>query len=191
MRAFIGSPDDHESQLLAVPQLDEGVSRRSSQLLYKICKARGILPASYIIQPEHTHVGEFGWRGGFADVSKGEYRGRSVAIKHLRIGRKDEFDNIFKVGNYIQLMHRSCSPSTKQLCREVLIWKRLSHPNVLPLLGVSWSKDPQYFRIISEWMPNGSVMEHIRSNPQTNRLRLASPAVHFLRCFILMCFNNS
>jgi len=102
-----------------------------------------------------------------------------VAIMHLRIGTKDEFDNIFKVGNYNLLVGCGRLPSIKQLCREVLIWKRLSHPNVLPLLGVSVSKDPQYFRIISEWMPNGNVMEFIKSNPQTNRLSLASPTVHF------------
>ena len=59
-----------------------------------------MLPTIYIVQPEHTHVGEFGWAGGFADVSKGKYRGRPVAIKHMRIATKDEFDNIFKVGNY-------------------------------------------------------------------------------------------
>ena len=77
-------------------------------------------------------------------------------------------------------MHCSHLPSTKQLCREVLIWKRLSHPNILPLLGVSVSKSPQYFRIISEWMPNGNVMEYIKSDPQTNRLRLVGRAVvHF------------
>ena len=66
----------------------------------------------------------------------------------------------------------------QRLCREVLIWKRLSHPNVLPLLGVSMSKNPQYFRIISEWMPNGNVKEYIRSNPKANRLRLVSLGIH-------------
>ena len=71
--------------------------------------------------------------------------------------------------------HRNRSPPTQGLCREVLIWKRLSHPNVLPLLGVSVSKSPQYFRIISEWMPNGNVTEYTRSNPEANRLRLVSP----------------
>ena len=58
-----------------------------------------MLPASCVVQPELTHVGEFGWSGGFADVSKGEYLGRPVAIKHLRIGTKDEFDKVFKVGD--------------------------------------------------------------------------------------------
>jgi serine/threonine protein kinase len=70
--------------------------------------------------------------------------------------------------------------SVQRLCREVLTWKRLSHPNILPLLGVSVSKNPRHFRIISEWMPNGNVMEYINSNPEANRLRLVSPVVHSL-----------
>jgi len=85
-------------QFLTLHHLDERLFRRCSRLLYKICKARGILPASYVVQPELTQVGEFEWSGGFADVSKGEHRGGPVAIKHLRTVAKDEFDKIFKVG---------------------------------------------------------------------------------------------
>ena len=87
-------------QLLILPHLDEKPSRRFSRLLYKICKACGILPTSYVIQLDLARVGEFGWRGGFADVSKGEHQGRPVAIKHLRIGPKDGFDKVFKVSDY-------------------------------------------------------------------------------------------
>jgi len=66
-----------------------------------------MLPASYVVQPELIYVGEFGWGGGFADVSKGEYHGLPVAIKHLRIGTKDEFNKIFKVSD-------SALPDTSQ-----------------------------------------------------------------------------
>ena len=90
-------------QLLTLPHLNEKLSKRSSRLLYKICKACKILPASYVIQPELTHVGEFGWSGGFADVSKGKYRERPVAIKHLRVGANDEFNKIFKVSDRTRL----------------------------------------------------------------------------------------
>ena len=83
-----------------MPHLDQKLFVRCSQLLYKICKARGVLPASYVVTPELTHVGEFEWGGGFADVSKGKHQGRPVAIKHLRVRRKDGFDNVFKVSNY-------------------------------------------------------------------------------------------
>ena len=63
---------------------------------------------------------------------------------------------------------------TQRFCREIIGWKRLSHPNVLPLLGVSVSTDPPSFRIVSEWMRNGNVMEYTRSNPEVNRLQLVS-----------------
>ena len=62
-----------------------------------------MLPASYVIHPELIHVGEFERTGGFADVSKGEYQGRPVAVKHLRVGTKEENDKIFKVSNCTRL----------------------------------------------------------------------------------------
>ena len=59
-----------------------------------------MLPTSYVVKPELTHVGKIGWQGGFGDVSKGEHRGRPVAVKHLKVRTdSDEFDKIFKVGN--------------------------------------------------------------------------------------------
>lgn len=149
-----------------------------------------MFPVSYIIQPELTYVGEFEWEGGFADVSRGEYGGRPVAVKQLKARAKDGFDKVFKVsdrtwpGDYGRLF------SIQRLCREVLIWKRLSHPNILPLLGVSMSNSPQYFRIISEWMPNGHVTEYIRSNPEVNRLRLVSLAMVSSRGFMLIALDG-
>ena len=164
--------------LTSLPHPNEKLFRRCSRLLHKICKARGILPASCIVQPESIRVGDFERSGGFADVSKGEYQGRPIAIKQLRIrvGSKDEIDNVFKVGTRTRLDRYNRLFSTQGLCREILIWKHLSHPNVLPLFGVSVSKNPQHFRIITEWMPNGDVAEYISLNPGANRLRLVSPA---------------
>jgi len=91
--------DDYEIQFLTLPHLDERLLRRSSGLLYKICKAQEMLPTSHIIQPEHIRVGEFRWKGGFADVGKGEHCGRPVAVKQLRIERRDEPGNTFKVSS--------------------------------------------------------------------------------------------
>jgi len=63
----------------------------------------------------------------------------------------------------------------QRLCREIVTWKYLSHPNILSLLGVSVSRDPLCFLILSKWMPNGNVMQYARSNPGANRLRLVGP----------------
>ena len=67
----------------------------------------------------------------------------------------------------------------QQFCREIIVWKHLSHPNILPLLGASLSTRPYYsFRMVSPWMKNGNVMEYTRSNPSTNHLRLVSMFSH-------------
>ena len=66
----------------------------------------------------------------------------------------------------------------QQFCREIIVWKHISHPNILPLLGVSFSTHPYSFRMVSPWMKNGDVMEYTRSNPSANRLQLVSALVY-------------
>ena len=58
------------------------------------------------------------------------------------------------------------------LYREAVMWKRLDHPNIVPFKGVTL--DP--LRVVSEWMPGGDLTGYISQNPQTNRIRLVSPA---------------
>ena len=54
------------------------------------------------------------------------------------------------------------------------MWKRLKHPNILPLLGVTL--DP--LQLISHWMPGGILPEYLKKNSDVDRLRLvgATPA---------------
>ena len=60
--------------------------------------------------------------------------------------------------------------SRQRLFQEIVIWRRLSHPNVLPVLGVS----PQLFPlcIVTEWTINGNIMDFTSKHPEVNRLRL-------------------
>ena len=48
--------------------------------------------------------------------------------------------------------------------------KRISHPNIVPFLGVSDAPAP--LSMVSEWMPNGNVRDYVRRNPDTSRLQL-------------------
>ena len=108
----------------------------------------------------------------FADVSKGEYLGSPVAVKHLRVyeGGRGQF---FKVPSTYSV-HTRFSTFTQWLCREVIGWKHLKHPNILPLLGVSMVANASYFDILTEWMPNGNLMQYAKSHPEVNRLQLVS-----------------
>ena len=51
------------------------------------------------------------------------------------------------------------------------MWKHLHHQNIVPLLGVTSSP----VQLISEWMPNGELTEHIKRHPDTDRLGLVGP----------------
>jgi serine/threonine protein kinase len=61
----------------------------------------------------------------------------------------------------------------QRFAREVLVWKRLSHPNVLPFLGV-WTTHQFKFAMVSVWMPHGNVVDYVQKHPKTNRLTLVS-----------------
>ena len=55
--------------------------------------------------------------------------------------------------------------------REAVLWGRLSHPNILKLVGVQEDTEKREFVAVSEWMERGTIMNYIRNNP-TNRLEL-------------------
>ena len=56
--------------------------------------------------------------------------------------------------------------------REVVVWKRLQHPNIVTFLGVP-SKVPP-FEIVCEWMENDRITEYVRKNPEADRVGLVS-----------------
>jgi len=58
----------------------------------------------------------------------------------------------------------------QRFCREVMAWKSLHHPNVLPLLGVTMAKDR--FVMVSEWMVKGNINEFVKAEPSADRLEL-------------------
>ena len=151
-------------------------------LLSKICKARGIIPASYAIRLELVRIGEVLHQGGFGDVYDGEYLGLPVAVKRLRMYEGDR-DRIFKVF-LINVKYVHCSVLSQRLCREVIGWKHLSHPNILPLMGVSVPANAHSFHILTERMSNGNVMQYTKSHPEANRLQLVRSLAVSL-CFLL------
>lgn len=50
----------------------------------------------------------------------------------------------------------------KRVSRELLVWSRLHHPNIIQLLGYALeTKDTGYPMLISEWMVNGSLAKYM------------------------------
>ena len=46
--------------------------------------------------------------------------------------------------------------------------KRLAHPNIVPLLGIT----PEPLQLVSEWMPGGDLTEYIKNHSDANRVDL-------------------
>lgn len=64
--------------------------------------------------------------------------------------------------------------TSRQTLRGSALWKRLKHPNIVPFLGVT--TDPP--QLISDWMPNGNVVEYMQLHPDADRLGLVCPPFH-------------
>jgi len=64
----------------------------------------------------------------------------------------------------------------QRFCREGVAWKHLRHPNVLPLIGVTVSK--QRFAMVSAWMGNGNINRFIEKDQHVNRIELVRVALN-------------
>jgi len=60
------------------------------------------------------------------------------------------------------------------------MWKNLSHPNVLSLIGIPDTFEDGKFSMVCEWMANGNIMEYVRGN-SGNHLKLVCHSRIFLR----------
>ncbi|EEB94653.1 hypothetical protein MPER_06498 [Moniliophthora perniciosa FA553] len=56
-------------------------------------------------------------------------------------------------------------------CEEALVWTRLCHPNILPLLGVNVTEFAPAFCFIA-WMGDGEFMWYLKRTPDHNRLQI-------------------
>src|SRR5579872_1392860 len=66
----------------------------------------------------------------------------------------------------------------QDFCREVITLKRMSHPNILELVGVMMND--QEWAMVSPWMANGDIMGYLKGHHQANPLKLASIAFRSL-----------
>ncbi|KAJ6577986.1 kinase-like domain-containing protein [Mycena capillaripes] len=131
-------------------RVDIGLSDRRlcKTRLRSLVRTHGVLPFSFNVSglkiPLHPVSG-----GGFSDIYNGELNEEAVCIKVLRIFTTElQLNKIYK-----------------ELAREVLIWKELSHPNVLPLLGIDLTARKPSCCLVSPWMKNGNVMAFLERYP--------------------------
>ncbi len=53
----------------------------------------------------------------------------------------------------------------QNLGREVRLWSKLNHPNVLPLLGYFLEGPMAIPNFVSQWMKNGTLVDYMKHRP--------------------------
>lgn len=68
------------------------------------------------------------------------------------------------------------STPTQRLIREMKVWGKLRHPNILPFIGFFLSDDLDEALLISQYEPRGSVPRYLKENElgEVGRFQLVS-----------------
>ncbi|TDL17541.1 kinase-like protein [Rickenella mellea] len=127
-----------------------------AQTLARLAKSTACYPDSLILGSV-CRIGKDPMAGGgFADVWKGRFGEKTVALKAFRIFQKKPQEKAFNA-----------------LSHEAVIWRQLKHPNILPFYGV-FKGDEDFDRLclVSPWMDAGNIMEYIDRRTDCNRITL-------------------
>jgi len=90
-------------------------------------------------------------------ILKGLLRGKVVALKILRcVGIREPITVL------------------EDIRRESTQWSKLNHRHILPLLGLFLPPLSLYPAMVSEFMPNGTLVDYLNKNPDSNRVYMLS-----------------
>ncbi|KAJ6622329.1 kinase-like domain-containing protein [Mycena sp. CBHHK59/15] len=149
-KTFLDCRGTLAQQLLDLVQdlLDYDSSSTVRPLLFKalirLSRASGLHPRCFALSGLETSGHQVA-AGGSGDIWKGLVRGQSVSVKVMRIFQKADVE-----------------AALKEFGREALIWRQLSHPNLLPFFGLYYLN--ARLCLVSPWMVNGNILEFLRKD---------------------------
>ncbi|PPQ66652.1 hypothetical protein CVT26_009406 [Gymnopilus dilepis] len=125
--------------------------------------ARSILPPSIFVNNVSRGDGHAIQGGAFADIYKGEMMGKPVCLRVLRMFDTPEENR--------QSLYKASAPycGLCDFCSEVLVWRQLRHPNILPFIGADLDLFSPRFCFVSPWMCNGDIMSFLKQHPEHDR----------------------
>jgi len=145
-------------KVVSSPTVNPSLKNRCFRVLRKVSHSHAVLPKSYYPGGVTLSDAIPYASGGFADIWKGQRDGNQVCVKAFRTQTTGNLDKI-----------------KRRFYREIIGWKYVSHPNVLPFHGVSEALFP--FCIITPWLSNGNIIEYTKKNQRVNRLQLLAQTV--------------
>ncbi|KZS96512.1 kinase-like protein [Sistotremastrum niveocremeum HHB9708] len=85
------------------------------------------------------------------------------------------------------LIGRRANSSSQKIAREMKVWSKVTHENVLAFLGfcffpnISHTGSSAQLSLVSPWMKNGTAVQFARANPTVDRLPIIRGVVDGLR----------
>lgn len=112
--------------------------------------------------------------GSFGDISQSQCtfsdgRQITVAVKRLRFYLKEDVDLVSSLNSFSDFQSEHVSQIFE---KEIYVWSKLNHPNVLSLLGFAFEQPSGYPLLMSEWMVNGSSLNYVKNNDNCDLIRL-------------------
>jgi serine/threonine protein kinase len=105
-----------------------------------------------------------------SDVYFGVYDyGTKVAVKVLRVYTAE--DAVQKVRSSDSGVSQGCLCKVQSFHNEVVAWRHLRHPNIVPFLGVC---DKSTLCFVSHWMEQGTLLHFFKHHPSERRTSYVS-----------------
>jgi serine/threonine protein kinase len=83
----------------------------------------------------------------------------SASLVDRRIGRRSQ--------RYaLRALVMACFDARQQLAAETVVWRRLTHPNLVPFLGIVQDQNVPFaiLHTVTPWMPQGTLLNFIKSS---------------------------
>ncbi|KAJ7826973.1 kinase-like domain-containing protein, partial [Mycena olivaceomarginata] len=116
-----------------------------SKALERLSRVSGLHPTCFPLTGL-VKVGQQVTARGFGDIWKGLVGGQSVSIKIMRLFRDADMKD-----------------ALQEFGHEAIIWRQLSHPNLLPFFGLYYLENR--LCLVSLWMLNGHIIEFLKNAP--------------------------
>ncbi|KAJ7213152.1 hypothetical protein GGX14DRAFT_446459 [Mycena pura] len=143
--------------LLDYPLLDDGIRPVILKALLRLSTTSSLHPRCFVLSDRLQLDGHQVAAGSFGDVWKGRIHGEIVSVKVMRVYQEADVEALLK-----------------EFYREALIWRQLSHPNLLPFFGAYYLEGSKsQLCLVSPWMENGNIARYLKGNPVgVNKLSL-------------------
>ncbi|KAK7685540.1 hypothetical protein QCA50_011407 [Cerrena zonata] len=137
-------------------------------LMAKLSRESEIIPKSVYVQPEEVEFQYIG-SGGFATIHRAKLQGRAVVVKRLQ---KQRFCGNAEEKQMDMLL---------DISREALLWCNLSHPNIVPFLGVEAGTSHSDLGMVLLWMDKGDINTFLFKSKKSNPHEILVDKINWLQ----------